>query len=282
MVNEHLGSICNAHVVHSDVSKFGAQDEKCLLLAQLAAIAVDFPKTGKIVSMPAHLKPKHYPDFMGKEEFQSYKSSKILGRLYRHVKDAYDDDVSESSQLNFDASDINYDPVLEITGSADFIADAWAKKCSYDGQLVGLLQQYKVKREEEVVTGHIWSMPKYASRKLGDLKEKLSHSYGSLRKEFRQHFENMDLDFQQLNEDEKNEWYERKASAWYQVTYHPKWVKKTLEFQKSDGDEGVVMLSFAWIAADYLARIKVKHRGTGNFDFGKPINSLVRYLADRI
>ncbi|XWS72667.1 hypothetical protein CRYUN_Cryun02cG0060100 [Craigia yunnanensis] len=225
--------------------------------------------------MPFQLKPKLYPDFMGKEEYQSYKSSKILGRLYRHIKDAYDDYISESSELNLDASDINYDADLEVTGSAEYIADAWVKKCSYDGQLIGLLGQYKVKREEEVVTGHIWSMPKYTSRKLGDLKEKLSHSYGAMRKEFRQIFENMDSNFEQLNEDEKNELYERKASAWYQVTYHPKWVKKTLELQKSDGADGVVMLSFAWIAADYLARIKVRCQGTGNVDFAKPVNSLV-------
>ncbi|GMJ11104.1 SUPPRESSOR OF GENE SILENCING 2, RNA-dependent RNA polymerase 6, SILENCING DEFECTIVE 1 [Hibiscus trionum] len=282
MVNENLGSICNAHVVHADLSEYGALDEKCIRLAELAATAVDFPKTGKIVSMPAQLKPKSYPDFMGKEEYQSYKSSKILGRLYRHVKDAYDEDISESSELKLDASDINYDADLEVTGSADYVADAWVKKCSYDGQLIGLLGQYKVKREEEVVTGHIWSMPKYSSRKLGDLKEKLSHSYGALRKEFRQIFENMDLDFEQLNEDEKNELYERKASAWYQVTYHPKWVKRTLELQESNSADGMVMLSFAWIAADYLARIKIRSHGTQNVDFAKPVNSLVRYLANRI
>ncbi|XVE97429.1 hypothetical protein REPUB_Repub03eG0018700 [Reevesia pubescens] len=283
IVNENLGTICNAHVVHADLSEYGAQDEKCIHLAELAATAVDFPKTGKIVSMPAQLKPKLYPDFMGKEEFQSYKSSKILGRLYRHIKDAYDEGISESSELNLGASDINYDADLEVTGSADYIADAWLKKCSYDGQLIGLLGQYKVKREEELVTGHIWSMPKYTSHKLGNLLEKLNHSYGALRKEFRQIFEDLDHpDFEQLNEDEKNELYERKASAWYEVTYHPKWVKKTLELQRSDGAESVVMLSFAWIAADYLARIKVRHRGTENVDFAKPVNSLVRYLTDRI
>ncbi|KAE8710484.1 RNA-dependent RNA polymerase 6 [Hibiscus syriacus] len=256
MVNENLGSICNAHVVHADLSEYGALDEKCTRLAELAATAVDFPKTGKIVSMPAQLKPKSYPDFMGKEEYQSYKSSKILGRLYRNVKDVYDE-ISESSEIKLDASDINYDADLEVTGSADYIADAWVKKCSYNLQLIGLLGQYKVKREEEVVTGQIWSMPKYSSRKLGDLKEKLNHSYGALRKEFRQIFENMDSDFEQLNEDEKNELYERKASAWYQVTYHPKWVKSTLELQESNGADGMVILSFAWIAADFLCTNKV-------------------------
>jgi RNA-dependent RNA polymerase len=51
-----------------------------------------------------------------------------------------------------------------------------------------VLEQYKVKREEEIVTGHICSMPKYDSRKYGKLKEKLKHSYSALKKEFRQKY----------------------------------------------------------------------------------------------
>ncbi|KAF9615730.1 hypothetical protein IFM89_026145 [Coptis chinensis] len=73
MVNENLGVICNAHVVHADQSEYGAMDEKCIQLAELAATAVDSPKTGKFVIMPHLLKPKMYPDFMGKEDFMSYK-----------------------------------------------------------------------------------------------------------------------------------------------------------------------------------------------------------------
>jgi RNA-dependent RNA polymerase len=265
------------------LSEYGALDEKCLTLAELAATAVDFPKTGKIVSMPSDLKPKIYPDFMGKEEHQSYKSKKILGRLYRQIKDAYDDDdVAASSELNFVRGDIPYDLDLEVLGATDFISDAWDRKCSYDGQLNGLLAQYKVKREEEVVTGHVWSMPKGSSRKQGDLKERLKHSYNCLKREFRQVFEKMDLDFGQLDDDEKNMLYERKASAWYQVTYHPHWIQKSLELQDSDGAGISVMLSFAWIAADYLARIKIRHSRIGNVDSAKPVNSLAKYLADRM
>ncbi|KAL6980202.1 RNA-dependent RNA polymerase [Sarracenia purpurea var. burkii] len=283
MVNENLGAICNAHVVHADLSEYGALDEKCIKLAELAAIAVDFPKTGKIVTMPFQLKPKMYPDFMGKEKFQTYKSMKILGRLYRQIKDAYAEDVEASSELKVVPDDIPYDQDLELPGSNDFIADAWNHKRSYDGQLIGLLGQYKVIREEEVVTGHIWSMPKYNSRKRGELQEKLKHAYSALRKEFRHEFEKMGSNFEQLSEDEKNTMYERKASAWYQVTYHPRWVKKSLELQEPDGAGEIVMLSFSWIAADYLARIKVRRRlEIGNLDSTKPVNSIARYLADRM
>ncbi|KAL7159077.1 hypothetical protein ABFS83_01G004700 [Erythranthe nasuta] len=280
MVNESLGAICNAHVVHADSSEYGALDEKCIKLAELAAIAVDFPKTGKIVTMPAELKPKLYPDFMGKDEFQTYKSSKILGKLYRKIKDSnYDyEESSGNTSVN-----IAYDQELEIAGSESFITDAWNCKCSYDGQLTGLLGQYKVNSEEEVVTGHIWSMPKYSSKKQGELKERLKHAYSTLRKDFRKVFESMDAEFDQLSDDEKNTMFERKASAWYQVTYSESWVKKSKDLQVVDDEVGkTVMLSFAWIAADYLARIKIRHRRMENAISMKPIDSLGRYLADKI
>lgn len=280
MVNESLGAICNAHVVHADLSEYGALDEKCIKLAELAAIAVDFPKTGKIVTMPPDLKPKMYPDFMGKEEFQTYNSSKILGKLYRKIRDA---DYEESCENTDSWGNITYDQDLEITGSASFIADAWNCKCSYDWQLIGLLGQYKVNSEEEVVTGHIWSMPKYSSKKQGELKERLKHAYSTLRKDFRKVFESMGPGFDQLSDDEKNIMYERKASAWYQVTYHDSWVKSSKELQVLDDDIGkMVMLSFAWIAADYLARIKIKRRRIKNAISTKPIDSLGSYLADKI
>ena len=112
--------------------------------------------------MPSHLKPKIYPDFMEKEEYQTYKSNKILGRLYRQIKDAYDENISVSSEIDINPVDIHCDTDLEVPESVDFTADARNQKCSYDGQLNGLLGQYNVNRKE---FRHIWSMPKYNSRK---------------------------------------------------------------------------------------------------------------------
>ncbi|KAL0330612.1 UNVERIFIED_CONTAM: RNA-dependent RNA polymerase 6 [Sesamum angustifolium] len=105
------------------------------------------PLISLIVNMPAELKPRTYPDFMGKEEFQSYNS--------RKMKDAYDKDHDASPEHTFASDDIIYDQELEVTGSTSFIADAWNCKCLYDGQLIGLLGQYKVNREEEVVRAHM-------------------------------------------------------------------------------------------------------------------------------
>ncbi|KAK8553571.1 hypothetical protein V6N13_062372 [Hibiscus sabdariffa] len=94
-------------------------------------------------------------------------------------------------------------------------------------QLVGLLEQYKVNREE--AQSFLWCPEE----------------------RIRQNFENMDSNFEQLNEDEKNLSYERKASAWYQATY---------SLQKPDGGGSVLMLSFAWIVSDYHGREKVRRR----------------------
>ncbi|KAK6782855.1 hypothetical protein RDI58_020651 [Solanum bulbocastanum] len=108
-------------------------------------------------------------------------------------------------------------------------------------------------------------MAKYNSKKQWELKERPKHAYNALRKEFRNVFEHMDPDFDQLSIDEKNDMYERKASAWYRVTYHPHWVTRTvLELKKTDVVSYTV--KFSWIAADYLARIKIKQRGMQHSD----------------
>ena len=60
-------------------------------------------------------------------------------------------------------------------------------------------------------------------------------------------------------EEERNKIYEKKASAWYEVTYHSDWIKKELEVQEPDTEGEMINLSFAWIATDYLARIKIAH-----------------------
>ncbi|KAF9613494.1 hypothetical protein IFM89_008341 [Coptis chinensis] len=278
MVDEKLGTIFNAHVVHADRSEQGAMDKNCIRLAKLAATAVDFPQTGRTVTMPQHLKPKVYPDFMEKEDFQSYKSDKILGQLYRKV-------IYSDIQLSSAAGDLPYDKDLELPGSAQFIPDAWNKKCSYDGQLNALMGQYKVNGEDEVVTGHIWSLLKYNSRKQGDLKERLKHAYHSLKNEFKHAFENLGEDHRQLTVDAKNTVYEQKASAWYQVTYDPKWAMKALGMREPEAEEyrqPARLLSFAWIPAEYLVRIKIRCLGTKELDNQKPINTLAHYLAKKI
>lgn len=52
MQNNILGLIANRHLIISDQSPMGIHDERCLKLAEMASVAVDFPKTGIKVGLP--------------------------------------------------------------------------------------------------------------------------------------------------------------------------------------------------------------------------------------
>ncbi|MCO5610325.1 hypothetical protein L7F22_064561 [Adiantum nelumboides] len=96
MVNNSLGLISNAHVVFADMSPQKACDSKCIQLAKLCSIAVDFPKTGIPAVLPTDLRPQKYPDFMEKSDKPSYKSEKVLGKLFQAVVKADKDEKVSS------------------------------------------------------------------------------------------------------------------------------------------------------------------------------------------
>jgi RNA-dependent RNA polymerase len=281
MVNDKLGVICHAHVVQADLSDSGALDENCLKLAELAAMAVDFPKTGKVAVMPQNLKPKIYPDFMDKEDLVCYRSEKVLGVLYRRIKDMFGEEL-EKWKSNADCENVfealPYDNDLEAVGFEEYIEEAWNYKCSYDRQLRALLGQFDVKKEGEVVTGRISSLSKLNSRRQGEIKERLQHAYRALRKEFRLIFE-VTKDCENPEPCKQSE-YEAKASAWYHVAYHPTWVQKAMKLTEPDGYPSVPLLSFPWISVDYLAQIKLQ-KLCPDVDCSSTVRSFTNFLVGK-
>ena len=77
MINDTLGAISTAHLVHADREPDNALSKKCLELANLHSMAVDFAKTGAPAEMPRVLKPKEFPDFMERVDKPMYTSNKI-------------------------------------------------------------------------------------------------------------------------------------------------------------------------------------------------------------
>ncbi|KAL9659241.1 hypothetical protein QQ045_024467 [Rhodiola kirilowii] len=59
-----------------------AKSSKCLELADLHSMAVDFAKTGA-AAMPKALKPTEFPDFLERIDMPTYPSQGVLGKLYR-------------------------------------------------------------------------------------------------------------------------------------------------------------------------------------------------------
>nr|AJA90770.1 RNA-dependent RNA polymerase 2 [Ephedra trifurca] len=237
MLNDSLGIIANAHVVHADREPLKARSEKCLELARLHAKAVDFAKTGAPAEMPLRLIPREYPDFMEKEGKPMYESTSILGKLYR---DSYDR-MEEDPHVLMDSRGvckINYDKSFEYEGFQDHLKEAELHKSWYDSKLAALMKYYGVQNEAEMISGNI-RMPSRGTinekKKHSDRKDKILMAVEALRIEARGWF------------DESCKLHHKNfalASAWYHVTYHSSyWSKGNL-------------ISFPWIRYDLLLKTK--------------------------
>lgn len=85
MESENLGNIANTHLAQAD--KHGIYHTNVITLAELHSKAVDYPKTGVPAIIPNDCRIQEWPDFMEKEEEKSYKSNKVLGRMYRLINE---------------------------------------------------------------------------------------------------------------------------------------------------------------------------------------------------
>ena len=84
--SDQLGVIANAHLVHADAQNRHIFSKQCLDLAQKHSDAVDFPKTGCLVTIPFELRPQSYPRYMQKRDKPIYRSNHVLAALYDQCK----------------------------------------------------------------------------------------------------------------------------------------------------------------------------------------------------
>ncbi|KAK4395678.1 RNA-dependent RNA polymerase 1 [Sesamum angolense] len=216
IVNDSLGIISNAHTVFADKEESMALSESCLALARLFSIAVDFPKTGVPAEIPSHLRVKEYPDFMDKPDKTTYESKRVIGKLYREVKD-----------------------ILHIQPLPDYIDEAFDYKTEYDYKLGNLMEYYGIKTEAEILSGAVMKTSKTFDRRKDA--EAIGVAVRSLRNEARSWFK---------KGGESDDPY-AKASAWYHVTYHPDFWGSYNEGLKRDH-----YISFPWCVYDKLIKIK--------------------------
>lgn len=236
MINDTLGAISTAHLVLADREPNRARSKKCLELANLHSMAVDFAKTGAPAEMPRALKPKEFPDFMERVEKPMYTSNGVLGKLYRAIIDSA---VRERSNLGLgEVAQPVYDHKLEVDGFEAFLEIAERHKEQYVERMSTLMTYYGVESEDEILTGNLRSRAAYLqrdNRRYGDMKDRILLSVKSLQNEAREWFENSC----KMNE------HQQLASAWYHVAYHPSYC-----------GEGFNCLSFPWILGDILLNIK--------------------------
>ncbi|KAL2653152.1 hypothetical protein R1flu_021280 [Riccia fluitans] len=240
MTNDNLGVIANAHVVHADKEKSKARSEKCLELAHLASLAVDFPKTGVPAIIPQELRPREYPDFMEKEHRVSYISSGVLGKLYRAVfTTSFDAQTFSGVRMSDNIVNI-FDEDMGVPGYEKHVESALSHKTIYDMKLQQLMSHYGIREEAEIIGGHVLSLSRIFARRQVDVLPKVRKAFEALQAEARSWF--YARGFGKVDGEE-----EAKASAWYHVTYHKDYVGRRNSIQ---------LLSFPWTVAKVLLKVK--------------------------
>ncbi|KAI7995264.1 RNA-dependent RNA polymerase 1 [Camellia lanceoleosa] len=164
IVNNSLGIISNAHIVFADKEPSKAMSDPCIALAKLSSIAVDFAKTGVPAEIPPDLRVQEYPDFMEKSDKSTYESKRVLGKLFRAVKDISPQSSSIKS-FTKEVAENSYDPDMEVDGFEDYIDDAFDYKNVYDDKLGNLMDCYGIKTEGEILSGSIMTMSKFFDQK---------------------------------------------------------------------------------------------------------------------
>lgn len=153
-----LGSIANSYMAIAD--KYSIFDEKALKISEIFNKSIDYVKTGNITSIPEDLIPTEYPDFM--ERAPSYYSQKALGHLYRRS-------LFDLSRINFcECYSCTMDEIQEQPRWKEFILLGSGVKTreirnkrkndrileqiyeDYCGEIRGLMDQLRVKNEEEL------------------------------------------------------------------------------------------------------------------------------------
>ena len=244
ILNDRLGIIDNAHIVFADSEPRRAMSPKCIKLANLHSIAVDFPKSGIVAEIPYYLRVKVYPDFMEKPDKRTYKSERVIGKLFREVKDLASH-TSPVTPFTLEVAKRSYDPDMEVDGFRDYISDAFYYKREYDHKLGSLMDFYGIETEAEILSGNILTISKSFDKRR-DL-EQINYSVMALRKEARSWFlkgSESDSETDIVNA-------KAKASAWYHVTYHYSYWGCC-----NEGMDRAHFLSFPWCVFDKLIQIK--------------------------
>lgn len=259
MANDFLGELCNAHLAWADLES--ATSPRCIELARDIAAVVDYPKTGVNPvndEKRRELKAPRYPDFMEKD-IRTYSSRKVLGKIYRQARCAYDLHV----QLEYfdEQHSIEIDENLLIDGFESYLDDGKRQYHLYCNKLQQILDLYDYSTEAELITG---CQPLFLDEKRSyDAADVAGQDFKRLRTDTRREFLNEFIRYnekqsQQRKRDRNNillssdpriaQKQLQKASAWYYVAY----TEENEEVQ----EHLIKSKSFAWIMWDFLCEIR--------------------------
>ncbi|OQR94265.1 RNA-directed RNA polymerase [Achlya hypogyna] len=222
---DNLGMLANLHLAVADRSSRKARDTGALELAQAAAIAVDFAKSG-IAARSPEVYVSVFPDFMERAG-PSYASRSVLGVLYRRVQDFAPPAVDMAHSANVDSE-------IAVAGSEAFLEDARCHFVQYARALFALGQRYDVSSEIELVSGYFGGDRSRRADLRDDAAERIRANVRHVQEHFTQVFW-ADLG----TSDPTHPSVLAKAAAWYETAYTYEWTTSAPP-----------CLSFAWLALE--------------------------------
>ncbi|GMS82575.1 hypothetical protein PENTCL1PPCAC_4750, partial [Pristionchus entomophagus] len=272
--SDRVGPVSNAHLHVAD--KKGLFTPACESLARKCSIAVDFPKSGEpCEKLDGSEMLDALPDFAQNRHRQSYRSTRLNGKLYRRVKKIEETmELCQNSQSIFSG---NYDQVLyrEVDKGSREWREARGLRDGYAAEMQQLMDEYGISSEAAIVSGKLVNPKRLAQM------EKDDYSFYNTDKLVELRYQKMwskyrDTFFEEFGDEE--ELYEtdtdgneviqtdstmrEKARIWYILAY--------IEDESTEEDVKVSTKpckSFAWIVWDVLADLKRRElmnlRGVG-------------------
>ena len=249
--HDQLGSIANAHVAHVDLKPMGVRDKLCKELAMLFSLAVDFPKTGYLAQFPEEAQVENWPDFMNKGgEQPSYESRKVIGKMYRRAKLAFNNDLERIS------IPIKPHPQYHLKGRERYASIAESLYHSYTEEVARLLALYDISDEAQVLSACLNDLGGLGKEDVKDTMEIVGAQFKSIQKRYREMLQ------KQGEEDVK-----LMASAAYYACYGAP--------RMTMADRPI--LSFPWILGDILQSF-----GEGIASKDRGMEDVCDLLADQV
>jgi hypothetical protein len=189
----------------------GIESFRCLELAALHSIAVDYAKTGVPAVFPKNLRCNNFPDFMEKPKKMAYISEKVLGKIFHRVKQLRNRNNKVTKNLHYQHHSKNnnknvkfIDNSLFVHGYQSFVDEARHLMTDYNYSLWQIMNQYDVWNEGELISGFVSDFAARVSKLRGsDFQGRLNIAVNNLRKHFKnEFFDGIYSDF--LNNDSEN------------------------------------------------------------------------------
>jgi hypothetical protein len=218
--NDVLGSVATSWLSFADTDKRFALNKNCLKLAALHSSAVDYVKSGVPAIQPPWLRCKTVPHYMVNSRKPKHNSTSVIGILFdkaMKINDKQDSNMITQRTV-----------ITRIDDDIKYIQVATQMKHQYEWDVCGLMHQFGVATEFEIISGNVLEYGSHIKLDLHDVSIKVASMYHYIKKKYEKMFEEV------LGDDASDHERECLAAACYHVT--------------TEQD----MTSFPWIFYKYL------------------------------